>query len=88
MFDVKSLREVYKTLKKTSPTSAVKSSNFSAEVGQLLTRCFTTRRVADFCACNLPGKTDAWCLESALVGFPDSNKKMDKHLSKQVLIHY
>jgi hypothetical protein len=77
-----------KTHERTSPTSAVKSGNFSAEVGQLLTRSFTTRRVADFCVCNLPGKTDEWCLESALVGFPDSNKKKDKHLSKQVLIHY
>ena len=42
------MRGVNKTLKRTLPTSAEKSGNFSAEVWQLLTRSFTSRRVADF----------------------------------------
>ena len=60
MKKITSLREVKKTLQRTSPTSAVKSGNFSAEVGQLLTRCLGSRRVADFRACSPLGKTDEW----------------------------
>ena len=56
---ITSLRGVKKTLKRTSPTSAVKSGNFSAEVCQLLTSSFANRRVADFRACSPLGKMDA-----------------------------
>ena len=60
MKKITSLREVKKTLQRTSPTSAVKSGNFSAEVCQLLTRCLGSRRVADFCVCSPLGETDEW----------------------------
>ena len=49
-----------KTLKRTSPTSAVKLSNFSAEVWQLLMSNLRSRRVVDFCHCSPLGETDAW----------------------------
>ena len=84
---LESIFNLHERHKRTSPTSAEKSAKFSADVGQLLTSSFVARRMADFYACSPPGKTDEWCLESALVGFPDSKKIMDKHLSKQVLIH-
>ncbi|MBR4306463.1 MAG: hypothetical protein IKT83_00485 [Bacteroidaceae bacterium] len=48
-------------------TSAVKSGNFSAEVCQLLTRSFTSRRVADFCPCSPLGKMDASVWASGLL---------------------
>ena len=38
----------------------MKSGNFSAEVGQLLTRSFRSRRGADFCVCSPLGETDEW----------------------------
>ena len=60
MKKITSLRGVKKTHERTSPTSAVKSGNFSAEVCQLLTSSLRSRRVADFCACSLLGKTDEW----------------------------
>ena len=53
-----SLWEVKKTHERTSPTSAVKSGNFSAEVCQLLTRSLGSQRVADIRACSPLGKTD------------------------------
>ena len=53
------MRGVKKTHQRTSPTSAVKLPDFSAEVCQLLTKCFTTRRVADFCPCSPLGKMDS-----------------------------
>ena len=56
---ITSLREVKKTLKRTSSTSAVKSGNFSAEVCQLLWRSFRSRQGADFCPCSPLGKLDA-----------------------------
>ena len=60
MKKITSLREVKKTLKRTSPTSAVKSGNFSAEVWQLLTSSLGSRRGADFRACSPLGETDEW----------------------------
>ena len=60
MEKITSLREVKKTHERTSPTSAEKLPDFSAEVGQLLTRSFTSRRVADFRACSPLGETDEW----------------------------
>ena len=59
MKKITSLREVKKTHERTSPTSAEKSGNFSAEVCQLLTRSLGARRVADFCACSLLGEMDS-----------------------------
>ena len=53
------MRGVKKTLKRTSPTSAVKLPDFSAEVCQLLMRSFRSLRVADFCACSPLGEMDA-----------------------------
>ena len=49
---ITSLRGIKKTLKRTLPTSAVKSGNFSAEVGQLLWSGLGARRVAGFYACS------------------------------------
>ena len=60
MKKITSLREVKKTHERTSPTSAVKSGYFSAEVCQLLTRSFTSRRVAEFRVCSPLGKTVEW----------------------------
>lgn len=37
----------FENTQRTSSTSAVKSGNFSAELWQLLTRSFVTRRMAD-----------------------------------------
>ena len=54
-----SMRGVKKTLKRTSPTSAVKLPDFSAEVCQLLTRSLGARRVADFHVCNPLGEMGA-----------------------------
>ena len=53
------MRGVKKTLKRTSPTSAVKLPDFSAEVWQLLTSSLGARRVADFCHCSPLGEMDA-----------------------------
>ena len=53
------MRGVKKTLKRTSPTSAVKLPDFSAEVWQLLTRSLGARRVAGFYACSPLGEMDA-----------------------------
>ena len=65
---ITSLREVLKTLKRTSPTSAVKSGNFSAEVCQLLTRSFRSRRAADF--------APAVHLENGFVLSPDRTSRV------------
>ena len=56
---VRTRHERKTTLKRTSATSAEKSCNFSAELWQLLTRSFTSRRVGDFRACSPLGKMDA-----------------------------
>ena len=63
---ITSLRGVKKTLKRTSPTSAVKLPNFSAELWQLLWSSLGARRVAGFYACSPFGKTDAWCRKVSL----------------------
>ena len=68
MKKITSLRGVKKTLKRTSPTSAVKLLNFSAEVGQLLWSSLGARRVADFCACSPLGKMDTWLRTPLRVG--------------------
>ena len=57
----KHLERVKKTHKRTSPTSAEKSGNFSAEVWQLLTRSFRSRRVADFRTCSPFAQKYEWC---------------------------
>ena len=56
MKKITSLREVKKTLKRTSPTSAVKLPDFSAELWQLLTSNLGARRVANFCPCSPLGE--------------------------------
>jgi hypothetical protein len=55
-----SLREVKKTLKRTSPTSAVKLADFSAELWQLLWSSLGACRVAGFYACSPFGQVNEW----------------------------
>ena len=57
---ITSLRGVKKTLKRTSPTSAVKLPNFSAELWQLLWSGFSGEFVGAYRYTRPFGKTDAW----------------------------
>ena len=57
---ITSLRGIKKTHERTSPTSAVKLPNFSAELWQLLWSSLGARRVAGFYACSPLGETDEW----------------------------